>query len=45
MLVLSIIFAKCGSNVEKLFRQEESIEILKIIDLINKIEDCQMSSR
>ena len=36
-LVLSIIFSKCKSEDEKLFRKEESIEILKILGLIENI--------
>ena len=33
-LVLSIICIKCGSKDKKIFKEEESIEILKILDLI-----------
>ena len=36
-LVLSIIFSNCKSEDEKLFKKEESIEILKIIGLIENI--------
>ena len=36
--VLSIICSKCGSKDEKMFKEEESIKILKILGLINKIE-------
>ena len=36
--VLSIICSKCGSKDEKIFKEEESIKILKIFGLINKIE-------
>ena len=36
-LVLSIICSKCKNEDEKLFREEESIEILKIIRLIENI--------
>ena len=36
-LVLSIICDKCGSKDEKIFQEEESIEILKIIVLINNM--------
>ena len=35
-LVLSIICSKCKNEDEKLFKKEESIEILKIIGLIQK---------
>ena len=33
-LVLSIICSKCGSKDETIFKKVESIEILKILDLI-----------
>ena len=32
--VLSIIGSKCGNNNEKIFKEEESIEILKVLSLI-----------
>ena len=38
MLLLSSICNKCGSEDEKIFQEEELIEILKIIGLINNIE-------
>ena len=34
ILALSIIFKKCKNEDEKLFREDESIEILKILGLI-----------
>ena len=34
-LVFSIICDKCGCQDKKVFKEEESIEILKILDLIN----------
>ena len=37
MLVLSIIYSKCKTKDEKLFKEEESIEILKILGLIENI--------
>ena len=37
MLVLSIISSKCKSEKEKLFEEEESIEILKFFGLISNI--------
>ena len=40
-LSLSIVYSKCGDEYEKKFKQEESIEILKILGLINNIEDYQ----
>ena len=41
ILVLSIICSKCKSEDEKIFKQEESIEILKVLGLINNIEEYQ----
>ena len=40
-LVLSIICSKCKDEDEKIFKEEDSIEILKILDLINNIEEYQ----
>ena len=39
-LVLSIC-SKCKNEDEKIFKEEESIEILKILGLINNIEEYQ----
>ena len=36
-VVLSIICSKCKNEDEELFKEEESIEILKILDLIENI--------
>ena len=36
-LVLSIICSKCKSENEKIFKEEESIEILKILGLSENI--------
>ena len=36
-LVLSIICSKCKDEDEKLFKEEESIEILKILGLLENI--------
>ena len=36
-LILSTICNKCGSENEKLFKEEESIEILKVLGLIKNI--------
>ena len=36
-LVISVIWSKCKNEVEKIFKEEESIEILKIIGLIKII--------
>ena len=38
---LSIIYSKCGHEYEKIFKEEESMEILKIRGLINNIEEGQ----
>ena len=40
-LVLSIIYSTCKNKDKKYFKEEESIEILKIIGLINNIEEYQ----
>ena len=37
-LVLCIIYSKCKNEDEKIFKEEESIEILKSHGLINNIE-------
>ena len=37
-LVISIIFSECKNEDEKIFKEEKSIEILKIIDLIENIK-------
>ena len=37
-LVLSIICSKCNSKNEMIFKEEEWIKILKILGLINNIE-------
>ena len=37
-LSLSIVYNKCGHEYEKNFKEKESIEILKIRDLINNIQ-------
>ena len=41
ILVLSIIFSKCKNEDEKIFKEEESIEILKILALLDNIEKYQ----
>ena len=40
-LSLSIVYSKCGHKYEKIFKKEESIEILKVLGLINNIEEYQ----
>ena len=41
-LFLSIICSKCGSKDENILKKEESVKILKIISLINNIEEYQI---
>ena len=36
-----LICIKCGSKYEKIFKEEESIKILKNLDLINNTEQYQ----
>ena len=38
-LVLPIICDKCGCNDETIFKEEQQIEILKIIGLINIMKE------
>ena len=38
---LSIICSKCINEDEKVFKEEESIEISKILCLVNNIEEYQ----
>ena len=40
-LSISIVYTKCGHECEKIFQEEESIEILKTLGLINNIEEYQ----
>ena len=40
-LALSIVYSKCGHEYKKIFKEEESIEILKILDLNTNIEEYQ----
>ena len=37
-LNISIVYRKCGHEYKKIFQEEESIEILKILGLFNNIE-------
>ena len=39
ILNLCIVYSKCSHKDEKIFKEEESIEILKILALINNIEE------
>ena len=38
---LSIVYSKCSHEYEKVFKKEETIEILKILGLINNIKEYQ----
>ena len=40
-LSIFIVFSKCGHEYEKMFKEEESIEILKILRLFNNMEEYQ----
>ena len=40
-LSLSNVYSKCGHAYAKIFKDEESIEILRILGLINNIEEYQ----
>ena len=38
---LFIVYSKCGHEYGKIFKEEESIETLKIFDLINSTGEFQ----
>ena len=40
-LALCIIFSKCKNEDEKIFKEKESIKILKILGSINNIEEYE----
>ena len=40
-LGLSIVYNKCSHGCKKTFKEEESTEILKILDLITNVEEYQ----
>ena len=40
-LFLSIICSKCKNEDEKIFKEKDSIQILKVLDLINYVEEYQ----
>ena len=42
-LVFSIICDNCGSKDKAMFKEGESIEILKILGLITNLEQVQMN--
>ena len=37
--IKSIVYNKCGHEYKKIFKEEESIEVLKILGFINNIEE------
>ena len=37
----STVCSKCKYENKKIFKEEESNEMLKILDLVNSIEECQ----
>ena len=39
ILILPIVYSKCGHESGKIFKEEEPIGILIILGLINNIED------
>ena len=41
ILTRSIVYSKCGHEYEKIFKEDESIEILKILGLIKNIAEHQ----
>ena len=40
-LSISIVYSKCCHEYEKIFKEEEPIEISKVVRLINNIEEYQ----
>ena len=40
-LSVSIVYSRCGHEYEKIFKDKGSIEILKILSLLNNIEEYQ----
>ena len=38
-LSISVVYSKCRHEYEKIFKEEESTEILKILSLIHDIEE------
>ena len=40
-LVLYIIYSKCDSEYDKIFKEKEPIKILEILDLISNMVHCQ----
>ena len=40
-LTLFIVYSKCDHEYKTIFKEEESIEILKILGLIDSVEEYQ----
>ena len=40
-LSLSVVYIQCGHKIWKLFKEEKLIEMLKVLDLINNVEEYQ----
>ena len=38
-LSLCIVYSKCGHECKKIFKEEDSIEILKLLSLITNLEE------
>ena len=41
-LTLSIVYSECGHGYNKIFKDEEQIEILTILVLINNVKEYQI---
>ena len=41
MLDLSVVYSKCGPQCTQIFKEKDSIEILKILGLLTNIEEYQ----
>ena len=39
--IIYIVYSKCGHQYEKIFKEQKSIEISKILGSINNIEEYQ----
>lgn len=39
VLLFSLTKKKCGANGDKIFKEEESVEVFKILGLINDVND------
>ena len=40
ILNVSIVYSKCGHEYKNVFKEEEPIEILKILGLITNTKEC-----